>query len=202
MQIDKDGDGPEVTTQVYISVVDLKNKPRRLVRTINKQDRRRKQGMPSSKQTSESAGMSQETDTLDRKNSTIKYRQHDALPNHCFAPDLFACMFLSGRRSISLLVDQQAAVPAAAVNKFRAAWAVAEVAALEYLRDRPALVPLASAPPCLPPHLLQQRRSKATAAVADAADQLEAVDGIFDHAAAAGRRYSPRRTAVVAVAVA
>lgn len=112
-------------------------------------------------------------------------------------------MFLSGRRSISLLVDQQAAVPAAAANKFRAAWAVAEVAALEYSGDRPALVLSASAPPCLPLHLLQQRQRKATAAVADAADPLEAVDGIFARAAAAaGRRYSPRRTAAVAVVAA
>ena len=140
---------------------------------------------------------------LRQKNSTIKSRQHDAHPNQCFAPDLFACMFLSGRRSISLLVDQQAAVPAAAANKFRAAWAVAEVAALEYSGDRPALVLSASAPPCLPLHLLQQRQRKATAAVADAADPLEAVDGIFARAAAAaGRRYSPRRTAAVAVVAA
>ena len=112
-------------------------------------------------------------------------------------------MFLSGRRSISLSVDQPAALLAAAVNKFRAAFAAAGVDALAYSRERPAIVSSASVPACRPLHLLRQRRYKAAAVGADAGDLLEEVGGIFDWAAAEGRCHSPRRTAsVAAVAVA
>jgi hypothetical protein len=155
-----------------------------------------------SKQTSESTEQTRRLIPLTGKIPSNKSRQRDAHHHQRFSPDLFACMFLSGRRSISLLVDQQAAAPASAVSKFRAAWAVVGVAVLAYSMDRPVIVPSTSAPPCLPLHLLQQLLHKVTAAVVDAVDLLGEVDGICDRAAAAGRRYSPRRTASAAAVVA